>query len=443
MKMKKLFSVVCILSTLVGSSFAKSVFSNRFFEVYANVPVDVSNNAFTLNDILFTGTGEIVIDLENFANLPERGFSIDLNTKPVAGFKLDIPKAIVFGANAGAEVSTGLLFSKDFFNFLSQGYNSGEELKLTAKKFNADVFGFVQADLGWNTKKASLVFHPALFIPVLHVQPDNVSAIVQNTENGDFSVDAHVNLSVYSNAVLAKDGNFTTENLANELQATLMSSAGFDLGVDYKWDIFSFLTIGAGAHFPIVPGKLTKQTSMTYDFTYKLNAADMISQQFAQDSSDSEGETTEETSTENTEEESLAAPQFSDTVDLGTDYYRINRPLQFNINANIHPFGDFLSAYGMLGFTAKHPFEPTLDMSQLSEYFYVDYLLGAQLSLVGMLTLDVSTERTNQIYAHKAAVGFSLRIVAINAGVSLASSSFLKTFDAGGVGAFVNVAVGF
>ncbi|MCR4952722.1 MAG: hypothetical protein K6A43_01490 [Treponema sp.] len=442
MKMKKLFSVICIFSTLLVSSFANAFFSSRFFEVYANVPVDFSNNAFTLNDIFFTPTGQIIIDLEDFQKLPERGFSIDLNTKPVAGFKLDIPKGLVFGANAGAEVSTGLLFSKDFFNFLSEGYNCGEELTLTAKKFNADVFAFAQVDLGWNTKKTSLVFHPALFVPILHVQPDNVSAVLKNTESGEFIVNANADLSVYTNANLAKDGNIDTNSLVSDITSTMMSSAGFDLGVDYKLDLFKFLTVGAGIHAPIVPGKLTKRTSMEYQFEYKIKAEDFINKAENNDSEDQEGteNSTEETQSE--EAKTANAPKFNDTVDLGSDVYKINRPFKFYVNGNLHPFGDFLSVYGMLGFTAKHAFEPTMSMSDFSENFYMDYLIGAQLSLIGMLTLDVSTERTNQIYAHKAALGFSLRIVAIDAGVSLASSSFLKTFDAGGVGAFVNVAVG-
>lgn len=437
--MKKILSLICIFAAIVGSSFANSIFTKRYFEIFANVPVDLSNNAMTLEDIFFTGDGKVILDLADFESIPDSGFNISLNSKPAAGFKLDIPKGLVFGASAGADISSTILFSKDFFTLLSSGYETGDELVLKAKKFDADVFAFIQTDLGWNTKKASLVFHPSVFVPLIHAAPDNVSAILQNTEDGKFIVDAYADFSIFTNSDISSDGKFSMETFGTDLSGAAKSSLGFDLGVDYSWDIFSFLTVGAGARIPLKPGKLTKRTSMTYEMHYEVSAADLISKS----SADEDSETTEEEiSEETTDEESGNKPQFTDTIDLGDDYYRINRPLKFYVNANLHPFGDFLSAYGKLGFTAKHAFEPTFKSEDFLDNFYIDYLLGGRVSLIGMINLDISTERTDQIYAHKAALDLNFRLVEVGAGVSLASSSFLKSFAATGIGVFVNVAVG-
>lgn len=437
--MKKLLSIICIFSTLLVSSFAKNLFNNRYFEIYATVPFTFSNNVVSLEDIFFTETGQIIIDLERFSNIPDKGFAIDIDTKPVAGFKLDIPKGLVFGAGAGADIYMGMLFSKDFFDFIGSGYECGDEIALKAKKFNADAFAYVKADLGWNTKKASLVIHPSLFVPVFHAEPNNISAVVKNTEDGKFIVDAVADLSIYTNVDIAKDGKFTSDNFAENLKDSALSNAGFDLGISYSWDIFKFLRIGAGAQIPIVPGKLKKTTSLSYSMKYELNPGELITNSLNNDSSASEGEKKDSTESENSEQKKDAI--FTDTIDLGS-VYSINRPLKFSISADLHTEHEYLSVYGKLGFTAKHAFEPSTKLEDIPNNFSVDYLLGGRLSLLGLINLDLSTERTDQIFAHKATVGFSIRLVEVNAGVSLASTNFLKSFEATGVGAFVNVAVG-
>ncbi|MCR4736495.1 MAG: hypothetical protein K5829_15975 [Treponema sp.] len=443
--MKKLLSIICILSSFVASSFANSIFSDRFFEIYANVPLGLSNNAISLEDIFFTGDGHVVFDLENFSNLPSKGLSLDFYTNPSAGLKLDIPKGPVIGLSAGANVSTGILLSKDFFTLLSTGYNSGEELVLKASKFDVDIFGYAQADLGFNGKKSSLVIKPSLFFPILSASPENVSAVLKNTEDGDFTVDADVNLSIYSNATISQDGNFSTNNIMTELKDSLLKTSGFDIGADYTLDIFSFLTVGAGVHIPIVPGKYTKKTSVTWSADYSINLGDKLQEAMASDDDsedqDSESSGSEDETEDTSEEGDSPSFVFGDSIDL-EEYYLVNRPLKITVSADLHPFKDFLSAYGMLGFTAKHAFEPTFTVEDIANNFYVDYLLGARISLIGLLNFDLSTERTDQIYAHKASFGINIRLVEVNAGVSLASSSFLKSFAATGVGAFVNVAVG-
>ena len=98
-----------------------------------------------------------------------------------------------------------------------------------------------------------------------------------------------------------------------------------------------------------------------------------------------------------------------------------------------------MSCYGTLGIGIQHPFSP----NPAETYFYVDYLVGAKISLYNILSLYVSTERTDEIYKHKAMLALNFRLVEIDAGVAFESANLQTSFKGPGLGAFVTASVGF
>ncbi|MBR6582340.1 MAG: hypothetical protein IKK80_01850, partial [Treponema sp.] len=76
-------------------------------------------------------------------------------------------------------------------------------------------------------------------------------------------------------------------------------------------------------------------------------------------------------------------------------------------------------------------------------FSYTEYMLGCRLSLANLLSLYLSTEYTDEIYMQKASLSLNVRLFEIVTGIATSSSSFTKTFQGSGLGAFVTVYVGF
>ena len=113
--------------------------------------------------------------------------------------------------------------------------------------------------------------------------------------------------------------------------------------------------------------------------------------------------------------------------------------MKVSLGAEFHPFGNFMNYYGSLGFGLRHPFAQNTE--ELDAYF--DYLLGVRISLFNLLQFSVSTERTDEVYKHKAMLSLSVRVVQVDAGVALESTSLANSFKGQGIGAFVALYVGF
>ena len=110
--------------------------------------------------------------------------------------------------------------------------------------------------------------------------------------------------------------------------------------------------------------------------------------------------------------------------------------MKFNLALRYNPFGNFLTFNALGGVGIYHPF---MDDMQI----YPEYFFAAKVSLIGLLSAQISTEYFDKCFSHRFLASINLRFVQLDAGVSVSSTNFLKAFQGTGLGAFVSVAVGF
>lgn len=411
--MKK-FSLICfIFVTIVASSFAgaEKFFSNRFLELKVDIPVNLSNNVLSVSDIL---KKDLVIDLESICNnLPKKGFDLSVNTIPSAYFTINLPKSLVFGLQAGADIYSNVGLSKDLFEYIAYGNDLNETVKVDFNGY-VDVFAYAQANIGWHGKKLTIIAQPALFTTIAHATSDNTYISVTNTDEGSFIIDLNQNFSIYSPLIFTDDLFSDTNTLVNSL---LNSPAfGFDFACKTEYKLMDYLNLTSYIRIPIVPSKLTQKTLWATSYKYEFNIMKLA------------------------EGEDIPSFDFSFGDPSGTDtIYSIHRPMKITLGADFHPFSWIMYYYGSLGIGIKHPFAK----NKTETGMYIDYLLGTRISLINMINLYISTERTDEVFIHKAVLGLNLRIVEIDAGVAFESASFASAFKGTGIGAFVTACVGF
>ena len=88
------------------------------------------------------------------------------------------------------------------------------------------------------------------------------------------------------------------------------------------------------------------------------------------------------------------------------------------------------------GFGIYHPFND-------DAFFYPEYYLSAGINCFDFFKAKLSTEYTDQIFKHQAAVDVNVRLVEIECGVSFQSTDFLKSMNVTGIGAYVVTSIGF
>ena len=430
--MKKLIITCALFASLISAAFAENIFSHRFFEIKLDLPVSVSNNLIAVTDIF---KEKVVIDLPKIADdMDKNGAAINANVAPTLSVGIDIPKGLIFGVKAGAEASAGVGLSKDIFEFIGKG-NVGKD-SVTAKMNNtfADLFAFASVNAGWNGKKLRVNANASAFWALAHMEAsDTYVKIYQNEEKESLGVEAQVDAKLYSTVDL-KSQVTDIQAIFNETKANL----GFDVGADVNYKLFRYLDVGGRARVPLVPSHLTKLSAVNYQFEKEFNLMEMMGSK-----SEEEGEGSGSSgSTESSEEEEEAAEGLdafiSDPVTL-TKPYAIHRPMKLGVSANFHPFGTLLSTKGYLGLGIRHPFA-----SEKSETdTYVEYEVGGRLSLWNLLSFEASHSYYDEIFKNEFKVAVNIRLVEVDAGVSLQSANFAKSFQGAGLGAFVSVALGF
>lgn len=425
--MKKLILSLALIISLVSASFAESIFAHRFFEIKVDVPVSVSNNIIGLTDVL---QKEVVIDLPKIADgLPETGASLRADVAPTVSIGVDIPRGLILGVNLGVDVSAGVGLSKDIFEFLGHG-NEGKSSSFTQKTSNtfADVFAVAALDGGWNTKNSKLKITGSAFSALAHFDAGDTYVKVYSQENKS-GVQAKVDAKLYSLIDYSKGFDDWQAILANMTQ-----NMGFDLGVSYQRDIFRFLTVGGNLRMPLKPSTLNMLSSVSTEYGYELNLDKMLGSKEETE----EPEEQEENLDDPAEEESKNDGQIIKQAQVLSTPYMINRPLKIGVSGSFHPFGSLLTTTGYAGIGVRHPF--ARDTSETHVYF--DYAVSGRLSLWNILSLELSHEYMDEIFKNQVSVAFNIRLVEVDAGVSLQSTSFAQSFTGAGLGAFVTVCVG-
>jgi len=420
--MKKILSVLFALTVFVSAITAKDSFlSHRYFEIVLDVPAQVSNNYIKVGDLL--NGGELVIDFTELANtLPSYGYRVAAAVNPEFGFGLNLPK-VSTGVFAGFDVSASTTIGKGLFEFLGYGNELYEDINVDAD-VSADIFATVRVPVSIDIRRINFRVEPTVFIPVVHAGVENANFKIQNNENAEFIVNGEANLNLFTlisyDSLLDERGQFSvsSQSISEMVTAAFGNGClGFDMSGSFNYRFSDILMLTSNCRIPIVPGKLEWRTPVKCSVDYKTSATEMMG---------SEG---------------VTAPQVTmDKIASVYDPYRLNRPLKMNAGVRYSPFEtEWIVLNGMAGFGIKHPFSSYSGEAK----FYPEYDLSATLSLASLLKLKLSASYIDQIFMNQAVIGLNVRIVEVNLGISSQSTSLASVFKGCGMGAFVNLAIGF
>lgn len=432
--MKRVVGLLASFILFISSSFAGAAdfFDHRIFEIKLNVPVNVSNNTLTIADFL---QEQVIIDLKELYNgMPKKGFDATIDVMPSAAITLDFKKGLHFGVSAGIDVFANAGVSKDLFRFIAKGNQLNEDFKVSVDSY-ADVFAFTQLDIGFNLKeKFTILVQPSLFASLAHAVTTDSYVMAKNGENNSYNLIMKGNMDIYSSVPLNEEFFGDSGAMVNKLMNGLAPSLGFDLGGKVSYKLTDFLTLSGSVRVPITPSHLNTKTSISFDkdMTFSLDSLMNKKEEGSEEGGNSEGEGASEPEVTETGSTSI----FSEPVSV---QYYINRPMKFAVSAEFSPFSWLMKYYGTLGIGIKHPFAE----SRSESYFYLDYLIGTKISLVNIISLYLSTERTDEIFKHKATLALNFRLVEIDAGIALESANLQTSFKGSGLGAFVTACIGF
>lgn len=417
--MKKILVTLVALSLTVTSAFSKSFFEKRFFEVIADVPVQVSNNYLKISD--FQKDNELVIDLRQMADtLPASGYRIIAAANPEVGFNINAGP-VSTGLFAGLDVYGNIGIGKELFDLLGYGNTLNKDIVVDADAV-IDTFLTAKAPITVDIRRVRCTLQSNLFIPIINANASNVNATVKNTTDGRFIIDAKGNVAVNTildynllmneNGGLAMDPSVISGILT---QAFMYNAVGFDISGSFDYRLSDMLMLTSNFSIPLRPGKLLFQTPVTVGMGYDISLMDALSKQ-------------------------MSEPEYSfEKGECSFNETSINRPLKMNVGFEFSPFETrMIILSGMAGFGIRHPFTKMSGDTK----FYPEYSFGARFSLAGAIKGGISTSYTDQLFSQQAALGLSIRIVEVNAGISTQSSTFKTSFQSTGLGAFINVAVG-
>lgn len=417
--MKKYLCVLIALAVLTSSIFAKNrFFDSRFIELEANIPMQISNNYFSYGDIK---TGEdLVIDLEKMADtLPASGLESIEAAQMNTGIRLNL-----FGCSIGAFVGLDLTgkvnIGKGFFDFLGKGYSVGDEAVFDMD-LDMDVFLTSKIPVSVDIRRVKVCIEPTIFVPLVNMSVVDARAVVQNTNDGLFSVKGSALLNVYSVAdyttLYSQEAGFSPSEISKVISDSMIGKYyGFDLGGSVNYRLSDMLMITSGFQIPIVPGTLSYNTSIKGSFEYETTVMGAI-----------QGES-----------QDGLKKDFS-IGEVEKVVRKIHRPLKFNLGAQICPFyDDWFTVNMMAGIGIKHPFS----MLPGDIEVFPEYKLGANISLASILKANLMTACIDQSFIQQAGFGVNIRFVEINAGVSTQGVSFFDSLRGRGLGAYVTVNIG-
>lgn len=422
--MKKNFWFLFLVLIFTSQIFSQKKWNDRSFEIDISAPISVSNNLLTLNDVF---QEVLLIDFTKIADeMPDSGFNTILSVKPSVSISLDIPKGIIFGVTSGIDVYSKVSVSKSLFEFLGYGNQLNQDVDIGLDGY-LDTFAYIQADIGWNTKKFKIKLSPSVYSALFHATTKGSNFVISNSDKGDFSYNLNGNINLYSLFKLEdsliqdiKDKNFEAlGNKALEMVKQgfedLKNSVGIDLKTQVEYDFTKIFTGFAKVNIPLIPASLdyVVPISVTSDFATSIN--DLTSGNFT-------------------------APSF--TNDFGNqkkERITLNRPLKITLGGNFHAWNNVMEYTGSFGLGFDHPFSSLHDDVSC----YVDYSLGMRVGLWDILNFYLSTERTDRIFIHKFMLAINLKFMEFDVGIASEASSLVKSFNAAGLGAFGNVKIGF
>lgn len=412
--MKKISKILSVL--LVAAVFAVSMSaeekSGRFIEVKTNVPVTLTNNTLSLLDFFVP---EVVLDLGEIADrMPSDGFIFSAETKPSLSVTAALPVGPKFGVDAGVDIYTKLGLSKSLFDFIGNG--NTDPIDITEKlDAYGDVFGYVQANLAWQTKKLSWCVSPSIYTTFLHASSNGSYVRAYNDEDGNFGYDLNGIFDIYSVLPVSQE-MMTAEYWQNvaSYSPELWSCVGFDISGSASYPVTDMITVSGTVRIPVVPSHINQKTTVTATSSF-------------------------ETSVNQIADGTMTTPAVETNIgeSVATNY-SINRPLKLDVRGDIELVNGLVDCYAGAGIGYTHPFSKI----KSEQAVYADYLLGAQINLINMLRISLQHDYTDQIFSNTLELCANLKFVEIDLGASLSSSSFISSFRGDGFGAYVTFCVG-
>ncbi|MCQ2576615.1 MAG: hypothetical protein MJ162_07705 [Treponema sp.] len=408
--MKKLLLSAAVLLSMTASTFA---IGNRVIELKSVTNLEASNNLFGVTDFLVP---EVVIDLSDLKNqVPNSGFNVSTNMSELFSLNIDVPHGPKIGFGAGVEMYGSASISKSFFKLIYEGHDftENEELTCSVDDTYADVFAYTNATFGMDIgNRITFKATPTLFSTVAHVGLEDTKVTLTNTNEGKFGISMTGRIATYAGSELPSFQEYTS------LLNSLNNNCGFDFSAEGYYKLFDFLDVGGSFRIPMVPSRPKVETSQSFEYSLITDIEELTGNTFT-----------------------LPAFVMGEPVYTNGNYV-LNRPMKFAATAIFHPiidvmpWADLITCTGTVGLGVKHSFTPDAKV-------YFDYSLSTKLSLFNMLKLTVATEHMDEIFKNKVELGMNVRLLEIDAGVSVASKSFTKSFTGGGVGAYLVVCMGF
>ena len=428
--MRKFISFLFIVTLFSNFIFSKNFFSSRIYQSKIDIPLSLSNNTFSLNDILVK---DLVIDLQKLSeNVSDKGSEFISLLNPNISSNINFSKFSI-GSEFGIDGYFKVNFSKDWLNLLGKGYSAGDTINLGIDGC-IDVYSYLDFPVTFEIGKFKFGITPGIFLPILTFESAYANASFNNDIDGNIKATINTKYNVLVSSGIYSVNKDKEDTIMPFMEIYDNKLPGFDLSASFEFPILKNLNLLVSGSFPIIPGKLNQRMSYMEQCTnFEASVSELIG------ISNKKNETQDDNKKN---DEYYKSGRYWESVGHGLEMeelpqaYMINRPLKLNVYGIYNPF-NFLSLTAGSGIVIKHPFDSG------DVFVYPEYYCGGIINFFDVLKAAVSTEYTNQIFRHKIACVINLRIIEIDAGISLESSEFLKSFDFYGLGAQVGIILGF
>ena len=409
--MKKIFIMLFCLTLLLplyaqnnnGGTPAKNKpsFARQSFELGIDVGAGLDNDLIGINDIL---TKDIVIDLTKIgSDMGDSGLNI--NAAAIAGLYFNIKNVKIkqsiweYGFFLGVDGDVKLNLPKSLFSIITEGNMNNHLIEGT---ITASGGIYAEAGVGISARfnKLRIGVKPALFSPLVFIPQTNSGINYSlSTTDEEIALSSSGEISIYSPFI--QDGELKFGEL----------KFGGDLSLDCEYALFSFLDIGGSiSRIPIIPATVQNRLQLVLgEIDFNVSGQAMIS-----------GEGIGE------------FPEFDFSEKYDTFEMSVFRPMRFDLYVRLKPFSnEVLVIKPNVGFS--------FDINNKKGFFNVG--AEAQLNLIDMLIINLSTDYTESIWTHKLGLVFNLRLFELNLQAALRSESFTGSLKA--QGARVNVGLRF
>ncbi|MCR4630901.1 MAG: hypothetical protein K5786_04655 [Treponema sp.] len=400
--MKKILAFIITSFLLCTVMFSKGFFGDRFFEYKISVPFAISNNCFSVDDFM---KKEAVIDFKKYVN-DLNGENLDFITtvNPDVSINLNLPHFSI-GLDAGLDVFSNIAFSDGLLKFMATGMKINDVIDISVSP-KIDIFVYSQANVGLKLSNFNLYVRPGVFIPAVSVSGSTGGIKIENTNSG---------INIITDTVFNTYSTVDLESIMSDPETFDFDYSVLGIDLAFGGDFFlipSLLKLSADARIPIIPATMNYQIATSFASSTTISLAEL-----------------------DAFEMNIPEAEFQN---IGSAAYKINRPLVAMGYIDFYPMRNFLDLRVGGGVGIYHPF-----MTDDTSEFYFQYYLGLTVNIINMLKFSLSSEYTKQIFVQQAGFVLNLRIIEIDLGLSMQSSSFAKSWLGSGFGGYLVFSMGF